>query len=63
VEAGVDNQKDYNSKLHDYLGKRKDHELRKEQVGLVLEKILSYVSTDKRNQLKEMLNGQDIPED
>ncbi|MBI5634963.1 MAG: hypothetical protein HZA15_15960 [Nitrospirae bacterium] len=63
VEAGVDSQKDYNSKLHDYLGKRKDHELRKEQVGLILEKILSYVGTEKRNQLKGMLHGQDIPKD
>lgn len=60
VEAGVDSQKDYNSKLHDYLGKRKDYELRKEQVGLILEKILSYVGAEKRNQLKGMLNGQDI---
>lgn len=63
VEAGVDSQKDYNSKLHDYLSKRKDHELRKEQVGLILEKILSYVAAEKRSQLKGMLNGQDISKD
>ena len=55
VEAGVDSQKDYNAKLHDYLNKRKDHELRKEQVSLILEKILSYVAADKRHQLKGML--------
>ncbi|MEM7828706.1 MAG: hypothetical protein QW561_05130, partial [Candidatus Aenigmatarchaeota archaeon] len=46
VEAGVDSQKEYNQKLHDYLAKRKDHEMRKEQVSLLLEKILAYVSAD-----------------
>lgn len=56
VEAGVDSQKDYNQKLNDYLGKRKDHELRKEQVGFILEKILAYVPADKRAKLRGMLN-------
>ena len=61
VEAGVDGQKDYNQKLNDYLVKRKDHELRKEQVGYLIEKILAYVPGNKREMLKGMLNGQDIP--
>lgn len=56
VEAGVDSQKDYNQKLNDYLGKRKNHELRKEQVGFILEKILAYVSADKRAKLRGMLD-------
>lgn len=60
VEAGVDFQKDYNQKLNDYLTKRKDHELKKEQVSYMLDKILSYVSAEKRNVLKGQLNGQDI---
>jgi len=61
VQAGVDFQKDYNARLNDYLVKRKDHEVRKEQAGYLLEKILAYAPAGKRNQLKEMLNGQDIP--
>lgn len=56
VEAGVDSQKEYNQKLHDYLAKRKDHEMRKEQVSLLLEKILAYVSADKRETLKGRLH-------
>ncbi len=60
VEAGVDSQKEYNQKLHDYLTKRKDYELKKEQVSYMLDKILSYVSADKRERLKGMLNGQNI---
>lgn len=63
VEAGVDSQKEYNQKLNDYLTKRKDNELRKEKVSYNLEKILSYVSRDKRQRLKGLLNGQDIPKD
>lgn len=61
VEAGVDSQKEYNQKLNDYLTKRKDHEIKKERVSYILDKILSYVDIDKRNLLKRMLNGQDIP--
>ncbi|MEM7827858.1 MAG: hypothetical protein QW561_00805 [Candidatus Aenigmatarchaeota archaeon] len=57
VEAGVDSQKEYNQKLHDYLAKRKDHEMRKEQVSLILEKILAYVGADKREKLKGMLHA------
>lgn len=55
VEAGVDSQKDYNTKLNAYLSARKEHELKKEQVFYTLEKILSYVSADKRDKLREML--------
>ncbi len=62
VAAGVDNQKDHNSKLTDYLVKRKDHELRKEQVGYILEKILAYVPADRRAQLRGMLN-ETVPQD
>lgn len=62
VAAGVDNQKDHNGKLNDYLVKRKDHELRKEQVGYILEKILAYVPADRRAQLRGMLN-ETVPQD
>ena len=61
VNVGVDSQKDYNQKLNDYLTKRKDLELKKEQVSYLLEKVLSFVSEDNRLKLKGMLNGQDIP--
>lgn len=61
VTVGVDSQKDYNQKLNDYLTKRKDLELKKEQVAYLLEKVLSFVSEDNRLKLKGMLNGQDIP--
>lgn len=62
VEVGVENQKDHNNKLNDYLVKRKDHELRKEQVGYILEKILAYVPAVKREKLRGMLN-EDLPKD
>jgi hypothetical protein len=62
VEVGVDNQKEYNQKLGDYLAKRKEHELRKEQVGYILEKILAYVPANKRVKLRGMLN-EDLPKD
>jgi len=62
VAAGVDNQKDHNQKLNDYLVKRKDHELRKEQVGYILEKILAYVPTDRRAALRGKLN-ETVPQD
>ena len=61
VTVGVDSQKDYNQKLNDYLTKRKDLELKKEQVSYLLEKVLSFVAEDNRLKLKGMLNGQDIP--
>jgi len=57
VEAGVDTLKEYNQKLIDYLTKKKEHELKKEQILYTLEKILSYVSADKRKKLKEILNS------
>lgn len=57
VSAGVDSQKDYNQKLNDYLTKRKDHEIRREQVSYILEKILAYVPESKRVRLKEMLEA------
>jgi hypothetical protein len=60
VNVGVDSQKDYNQKLNDYLTKRKDLELKKEQVSYLLDKVLSFVSEDKRQRLKGMLDGQDI---
>jgi tRNA-dihydrouridine synthase len=60
VETGVDSQKEYNQKLHEYNTRRRDYEYRKAQAGYILEKILSYVSADKRERLKGMLNGQDI---
>lgn len=60
VTAGVDTQKDYNQKLNDYLTKRKDLELKKEQVSYMLDKVLSFVSEDKRQRLKGALDGQDI---
>lgn len=61
VKAGVDSQKDYNQKLNDYLTRRRDLELEKEQVKYMLEKILSFVNKDKRQKLKGLLDGQNIP--
>ena len=61
VQAGVDFQKDYNARLNDYLVKRKDHEIRKEQAEYLIEKVLAYVPESRRAKLKEMLNGRDIP--
>lgn len=63
VQSGVDTQKDYNQKLNDYLTRRKDHEIRKEQTSLILEKILSYVEAGKRNQLKETINAKKMSKD
>lgn len=55
VLAGVDYQKTYNDKLMEYLNRRKDYEVRKAKLDIYLEKILTYVSTNKRDELKEML--------
>ncbi|MEW6417244.1 MAG: hypothetical protein AB1480_03885 [Nitrospirota bacterium] len=55
VEAGVDAQKEYNQKSHDYLNRRKEQELKREQVSYILEKILAYVPESKRDSLKKML--------
>lgn len=65
VEAGVDHQKDYNTKLQAYTERRRDLETRKLTNTALLEKILSYVPHEHRADLKRLLDeavSQDIQE-
>jgi hypothetical protein len=71
VEAGIDNQKEYNTKLHAYIERRRDIEARKTNAEAVIESIISFVSGNFRFELRRMINealsqdkkaeGQDIP--
>jgi len=55
VEAGVDNQKEYNQKLNEYTTRRRDYEKRKEALQYIKEKILSYVDEGSRKELESKL--------
>lgn len=57
VEAGVDSQKEYNQKLIEYTNKKKELEMKKEGIRYLLETILSFVSKDNRERLREMLGA------
>jgi hypothetical protein len=55
VEAGVDNQKEYNQRLNDYNTRRRDYEKRMAALQYLKEKILSYVDSDSRKELESRL--------
>jgi hypothetical protein len=55
VEAGIDNQKEYNQKMHEYNGRLRDYEKRKEAIKYIREKILSYVDEKARGDLEKKL--------
>jgi hypothetical protein len=57
VEVGIDSQKEYNQKLEEYTRKKKELEVKKEHAKFMLEMILSFVSKDKRERLKELLDA------
>lgn len=55
VQEGVDSQKEYNQKLDVYLTRRALLEQRRAQLPSILDKILSYVPVNKRDNVKEQL--------
>lgn len=57
VEAGIDSQKEYNQKLYEYTNRRKEYEVKKENVKYLLEMLLSFVSKKDRERLKELLSA------
>ncbi len=56
VEAGIDNQKEYNTKLHAYIERRRDIEARKAGAEAMIESILAFVPDENRPELRRMIN-------
>lgn len=57
VEAGIDSQKEYNQKLYEYMNRKKEYEVKKENVKYLLEMLLSFVSKENRERLKELISA------
>jgi len=56
VQAGVDSQKTYNDKLHNYIERRRDFEKRKITNEALLASILSFVPEGFRKNLKRLIH-------